>query len=442
MNRSGRFLGTVSTATVALALVGCSSSSKSTAKAPPKPKAVSGTVVMTEPGDNPGDISLRRQLAAAFKKTHPKVDVKVLVVPATNYDQKVQTMIAGGRPPDIFGSGDVQIPNIVSKNFALDLTPYTKRDNYSLSDFYPQVIDGLTYNGKLVGLTDNWDTQVMYYNDSLFKKANVAPPTADWTWDDFVSAAKKLTSTSGKTKVYGAVYDNWFAPYYDQMWANGGDPYPDKGTKCGYDSKESVSAFDSIVGLYKSGVSPTPSQFSGQGAEQLFLTGRVGMMVGSGRWAAYDLRDVKAFDWKVAPIPKGSSGKRANFFHLSMFAIARTSKNPEAAWEFLKYMVSPEGIKLGLSAAQGIPSRQSIAKSAAFTGDPFVTAHNSVQPFIESLPTVHRAPYLPNFSQVNDAVDAQLDAVWALKQTPAQVLPKICQKVNPLLKAGGAPGGG
>ncbi len=442
MGRSGRRLvATASTAAIALALVGCSSSTKSTAKAPPKPKSVSGTVVMTEPGDNPGDISLRKQLAAAFKKTHPKVDVKILVVPATNYDQKVQTMIAGGRPPDIFGSGDVQIPNIVRKNFAFDLMPYVKRDKYDLSAFYKQVIDGLTYDGKLVGMTDNWDTQVMYYNASLFAKAGVSPPTADWTWDDFVTAAKKLTSGTGTKKIYGAVYDNWFAPYYDQMWAEGGDPYPDKGTKCGYDSPQSLKAFNSIVDLYKSGVSPTPSQFSGQGAEQLFLTGRVGMMIGSGRWAAYDLRDVKRFQWKVAPIPKGSQG-RANFFHLSMFAISRTSKNPEAAWEFLKFMVSPEGIKLGLAAAQGIPSRTSIADSTAFTNDPFVVTHDAVKPFIDSLPTAHRAPFLPSFSQVNDTVDAQLDAVWSLKQTPAQVLPKICQKIGPLLKAGGVPGGG
>ncbi len=438
---SRRLLPLVCAAVAVTVVGGCTSSNQTTTKAPTKPKKVSGSVVMTEPGDNPGDIALRRQLAAAFMKGHPSVNVKILVVPATNYDQKVQTMIAGGRPPDIFGSGDVQIPNIVAKNFALDLTPYVKRDNYSLADFYPQVINGLTYGKKLVGMTDNWDTQVMYYNTSLFKRAGVAPPTAEWTWDDFVTAAKKLTSGSGTKKVYGGLFENWFAPYFDQIWADGGDPFPANGTKCGYDSNAAVSAFNSIVNLYKSGVSPSPSQFSGQGAEQLFLSGRVGMYIGAGRWAAYDLRDVKRFEWKIAPIPKGSAG-RANFFHLSMFAIARTSKNPEAAWEFLKYMVSPEGIKTGLAAAQGIPSRQSIANSAAFKTDPFVVTHDAAQPFFESLPTAHRAPYLPNFNQVQDGVDAQLDAIWSLKQSPAQVLPKVCQKVDPLLKAGGAPGGG
>ena len=424
------------------ALQGCGSDEPTDGtEAPPAPQQISGTVVLAAPGDNPGDIALRRQLAAAFMKTHKDVKVQVLIVPATNYDQKVQTMIAGGKPPDIFGSGDVQIPNIAAKNFAIDLNPYIARDKYALDDFYPQVIEGLTYDGKLLGLTDNWDTQVMYYNATLFEKAGVEPPTGDWEWADFTSAAQELTSGSGTSKVYGGVFDNWFAPYFDQMWANGADPFTDNGKTCGYDSPESIQSFDQIIDLYKSGVSPTPSQFGDQGSEQLFLSGRVAMMVGNGRWSAYSFRDVTRFEWKVAPIPKGSKG-RANFFHLAMFAIARNSKNPQAAWEFLKFMVSEAGIKQGLAAAQGIPSRRSIAESDSFKSSSFATTHDSVQPFLDSLPSAHRAPNLTNFNQVQDTVSAQLDTLWSLKEPASVVLPKVCQKVQPLLAAGGAPGGG
>lgn len=424
------------------ALQGCGSDEPTDGtEAPPAPQQISGTVVLAAPGDNPGDIALRRQLAAAFMKTHKDVKVQVLIVPATNYDQKVQTMIAGGKPPDIFGSGDVQIPNIAAKNFAIDLNPYIARDKYALDDFYPQVIEGLTYDGKLLGLTDNWDTQVMYYNATLFEKAGVEPPTGDWEWADFTSAAQELTSGSGTSKVYGGVFDNWFAPYFDQMWANGADPFTDNGKTCGYDSPESIQSFDQIIDLYKSGVSPTPSQFGDQGSEQLFLSGRVAMMVGNGRWSAYSFRDVTRFEWKVAPIPKGSKG-RANFFHLAMFAIARNSKNPQAAWEFLKFMVSEAGIKQGLAAAQGIPSRRSIAESDSFKSSSFATTHDSVQPFLDSLPSAHRSPNLTNFNQVQDTVSAQLDTMWSFKEPPSVVLPKVCEKVKPLLAAGGAPGGG
>jgi multiple sugar transport system substrate-binding protein len=422
-------------------LAGCGGSGSSGSSAPAKPHQISGSVIVAEPGDNPGDIALRRQLAAAFMKQNPGTKVKILIIPATNYDQKVETMIAGGQAPDIFGSGDVQIPNIVSKHFALDLMPYVKRDNYSLSDFYPQVIQGLTFQNQLVGLTDNWDTQVMYYNATMFQRAGVSPPTSDWTWDDFLSAARRLTSGSGSSKTYGAAFDNWFAPYYDQIWEWGGEPYGADGKSCGLDSPQSIAAFQSIVDLYKSGDSPTPSQFSNQGAEQLFLGGHVGMLIGEGRWAAYDMRDVNRFLWKVAPIPKGPAG-RANFFHLGMFAIARTSKNPEAAWAFLKYMVSPQGIKLGLSAMQGIPSRRSIAGSAAFSQDPFVVKHDAYQPFIESVPSAHKAPYLPNFNQIQDQVDAALDPVWTFKKTPAEALPPLCDTLTPELQTGAVPGGG
>jgi multiple sugar transport system substrate-binding protein len=398
-------------------------------------------VLLAEPGDNPGDLALRHQLAAEFMKLHPNVHVTVLTIPATAYDQKVQTMVAGGTPPDIFNSGDVQIPNIVSKNFALNLLPYVHRDHYSLSDFYPQVVQGLTFNNELVGLTDNWDTQVMYYNANLFQKAGIAPPTPSWTWSDFLNAARRLTSGSGTSKTYGAAFDNWFAPYYDQVWEWGGDPYGTTGKTCGLASPQSIAAFQSIVDLYKSGSSPTPSQFANQGAEQLFLGGHVGMLLGEGRWAAYDMRSVNRFLWKVAPIPLGPHG-RANFFHLSMFAITRTSHNPDAAWAFLKFMVSPQGIRSGLTAMQGIPSRRSIATSPSFTQNPFVVRHDAYQPFRESLPTVHKAPYLPNFNQIQNQVDAALSSVWSFRQTPTQALPSLCKTIGPELQTGSVPGGG
>lgn len=407
----------------------------------PAAKPITGTVTMAEPGDNPGDLALRKQLANTFMKMHPGVTVKFVVVPGTSYDQKIQTMIAGGRAPDIFGSGDVQIPNIVSKKFALNLTPYVARDHYDLNGFYPAVIQNLTYDGQLVGLTDNYDTQVMYYNASLFKKAGVKPPTSSWTWTDFVTAARKITSGSGPNKVYGGLFDSWFAPYFDQLWSNGGDPYGADGKTCGYNSPESIKSFDQIQQLYKDGLSPLPAVFSENGSEQAFLTGRIGMMIGNGRWSAYTFKDVKKFDWKIASLPLGTAG-RANFFHIGMFAIARASKNPDAAWEFLKYMVSEQGIKAGLANMQGIPSRPDIAQSASFANTPFNTAHNTVTPFVESIKTVHRAPLLTNFTQVQDTVTAKLNPIWTLKSTPEKVLPTVCAAITPLLKAGGAVGGG
>lgn len=400
------------------------------------------TITVAEPSDNPGDIQARQKLAAQFMQLHPNVTVKMLVIPADGYDAKVLSLIAGGKPPDLFTSGDVQIANIVAKNFAVDLSGLADQSNFDLSQFYPQVIDGLTFDNKLVGLTDNWDTQVMYFNKDLFDAAHLSYPTSDWTWTDFESAARQLTSGEGTTKVYGATFDPWFAPTYSTIWSYGGDIVSPDGTTCEINQPPAVQALTFIKGLFDQGISPSPQQMNqqGQGSEQLFLSGRAGMVIGNGRWAAYDLQSVKRFTWEMAPLPKGPAG-RANFFHLSMFAIAANSPNQAEAWQFLQFMVSEQGIQTTVANAQGVPSIASMVKDPAFTSSPIVTGHETVKPMLESLPTAHRAPDIANFNQFQDQLDAAVDPMWAGTETPQSAMDKFCQSIQPVLAGGNAAGG-
>jgi multiple sugar transport system substrate-binding protein len=426
-------------ATLAVGVLGACSNSPGSSTSGGSAK---GSITVAEPSDNPGDIQARKKLADQFMKLHPDIHVQILVIPAQNYDQKVLTLIAGGKPPDLFGSGDVQIPNIVSKSYAFNLDDFAKRDNFNLSQFYPQIVQGLTFNGSLAGLTDNWDTQVMYYNKTMFQQAGVSPPTANWTWADFQSAAQQLTKGSGSSKQYGAVFDPWFAPLYSTIWSYGGDVTSADGKTCELNQPPAQQAINFILNLYKQGISPSPQAMSqqGQGAEQIFLSGRAGMMVGSGRWAAYDLQSVKRFQWAMAPLPKGPAG-RANFFHLSMFGIAHNSPHAQAAWEFLKYMLSKKGIETTIGNAQGLPSEPALVNDPAFATSAVVKQHDTVKPMLESLPTVHRAPNIVAFNEFIDKEDAAFDGVWAGKQDPQATMDAFCKSIDPLLQSGTAAGG-
>lgn len=393
----------------------------------------SGKVVVAVPSDDPGAIESRKAQAAAFMKANPDIQVQVLTVPSEGYDQKVLTMIAGGTPPDIFGSGDVQIPTIVSKHYALDLKPLIDKEGYDLADFYPQVVEGLTFNGQLVGLTDNWDTQVLYYNKSLFDAKQVPYPTEAWTWDDYVVAARKLTSGSGAAKTYGTVYDPWFVPIFDQIWSNGGEIFNADGTKCELSGPKAVEAMQWVADLLASGVAPTRNQLEqGKEAGELFETGRAAMLVGAGRWAAFDFNEVKKFDWAVAPLPKGSAG-RANFFHLPMYAISANAKNKAGAWKFLKYMVSPEAVRVAAEHAQGIPSRRSVANDPKVAQNELAVEHDAYQPFLASLQTVRRAPYIANFPEIEDELEATLDTVILGKKRAADAAGPLCAKLDQIL---------
>jgi raffinose/stachyose/melibiose transport system substrate-binding protein len=95
-------------------------------------------VTVALPADNPGDIELRNQLAKQFMEENPDIDVKVQVIPSNGYNEKIFTAVAAGNPPDIFNSGDIVIPTIVNKNYALDLTEFIEKDGYNTSAFYPE----------------------------------------------------------------------------------------------------------------------------------------------------------------------------------------------------------------------------------------------------------------------------------------------------------------
>ena len=368
-------------------------------------------------------------------RENPDIPVQVTVVPVEAYDQKVTTSIGGGASLDIFNTGEVLLPSLVSRNSVLDLNAFVERDDYPMKGFFPEVIDGLTVQGKLVGLSDNWDTQVMYYNRDLFDAAGLDYPDETWDWNDFVDAARKLSSGSGIDQVFGAIHEAWFVPLWDRVWSEGGEIFNDDATECLLDQPESVKALQALADLYEEDISPSqPELDQGQDPLQLFVSGRAAMWIGPGRWAAYDLQDADIVDWAIAPKPAGSQGHpRANFFHLSLYAIASSSDNPDNAWKFLQYMVSPEGMKLGLESMQGIPAREKIARSPEFTDDPFVRQHDAYAPFIESLETVHTAPYLIRFDEAENAISAGLDPVWRGERTAEEATARICDEVDQIL---------
>lgn len=391
-----------------------------------------GTISVAAPSDAPGDIALRKKQAKAFEEKYPGVKVNVQVIPRTGYDQKIMTQIAGGSAPDVIGTGDVQIPTLVNRNFALDLTPYMESDpEFDSSDWYPEILEGLTYDGKVVGLSDNWDTQALYYNRALFRAAGVAEPTADWTWDDYRAAAEKLTSGDGADKVWGSFWQKWFVPVADAVAAAGGSVYDEAGRTCTLTSPESIEALTFLDDLRREGVDPgaTEDRVLGREPDEIFAAGKAAMLVGDGRWGAYAFNEAEDLDWAVAELPKGPKG-RSNFFHLAAYSIPSNSKNPDTAWAFLRFMTSREGVMMGIAESQGVPAIKSVATSSIVADQPIVRDHNALQPFLDSLPSARRAPQLTDFNRYQDKVDEALLPLWRGKTTPQAAAEKACKDVD------------
>ena len=70
------------------------------------------------------------------------------------------------------------------------------------SDVWAAIPSNMGFEDGLIHYVPAYTTgPILFYNKTLFDAAGVAYPTADWSWDDFRAAAKKLTNPA--KNVYG-----------------------------------------------------------------------------------------------------------------------------------------------------------------------------------------------------------------------------------------------
>ncbi|OYD15999.1 hypothetical protein CH333_04585, partial [candidate division WOR-3 bacterium JGI_Cruoil_03_44_89] len=103
-------------------------------------------------------------------------------------------MIGGGTPPDVFYMGIEDFPVYVSGGSLMNLEPFLQEDTtWNAGEYYQVLLGGFRYRDSLYGIPKDWSPLVLYYNKNLFDEAGVSYPDENWTWDDFLDAAIKIT---------------------------------------------------------------------------------------------------------------------------------------------------------------------------------------------------------------------------------------------------------
>ena len=89
--------------------------------------------------------SVRKSLDE-FESTHPGLKVRIVHASgSSNYRTKLQTMAAGGVPPDLMYVEATDFPAYHIRGMFLDLTPYAEADeHFSFGDYYPRLMELFT----------------------------------------------------------------------------------------------------------------------------------------------------------------------------------------------------------------------------------------------------------------------------------------------------------
>lgn len=300
----------------------------------------------------------------AFNKAHGGVRVKLTLIPSGNFVQKFGLAVAGGGGPDLASIDLVYVPFFASAGVLRDITPQANRLGY-LDKLNPAHMTNARYQGRLYALPFSGDASVLYYNTDLFQQAGItSPPT---TWDQIYQDAKKVTALGGGRKGFyfsgacGGCNVFTFAPL---IWASGGDIL--RGSGSGQHPTVATdptvrAALEFYRRLWTSGVVPAQAQ-TDNGATQFtpFETGKVAMFATGAFGISTFQHDFPNLHFKVTPLP-GQHGGQSSFSGGDEIAVSRSTKHPDAAWQFLAWATSKDVQQKYFGAAGVAPIRTDVA---------------------------------------------------------------------------------
>jgi multiple sugar transport system substrate-binding protein len=391
-------------------------------------QALKGTVSFMGWGDEPERL-MYETVFKDFEAQNPGVKVNYIFTP-DDYYTKLQTMIAGGTPPDLFYLAEGRIAQFAKDGACLDLDPYIKKYPALTADFVDGLLRYGNYKGKQYAIPKDWQPILMYVNEDIFKASGVAIPTSAWTMDDYLAIAKKLTKVDakGKTLQWGAAVENYRADWMVFARNYGGEWFKDG--KSNWSDPKVIKGMEVMCKVIADKSAPSPEALSGMGQSQtqLFETGKVGMFP-TGRWAVPTYRDSCAgFKWSAVEMPKGSM--RSNPIITAALTASAKTKNPELAIALLRHILSEKSLATVMKLGIGMPAyKKLLAKSE------FVSAPPAVEPFIATGAYIdqkvqYEAVMTGSYAKFQDVIAAQLDLAMAGTISMKEAAAAIDKKAN------------
>ncbi len=308
-----------------------------------------------------------RQIVDDFSKQYPEIKVTIQMVEWLRFNEKMLTMMLGGRAPDISRMSAQWCNRYAELEAFADIEDLLKPEK--IEDFVDSRLASCRYKDMLFGLPQSSIGLMLYYNADLLEKAGIAVPESSensWSWDEFEFACKTIKEKTG-VKYGWSTFKGWF-PLTPFFYQNGGRFFNDDLSKTMYNSKENIEALNWFVAQHKTGIAPISAWTGGDSGVDLFARGNCAFLI-MGNWSLTTFSNrIKDFKWGVTYLPHNKV--RASNVGGENLVIFNTKKKDKAL-KLLMFITNKENIAKFSKEALFIPTRKSL-----LTGDFIYNNHN------------------------------------------------------------------
>ncbi|MDF2815758.1 MAG: transporter substrate-binding protein [Paenibacillus sp.] len=288
----------------------------------------------------------------AFEQANPGIKVDVVILSEKGDTQeslkKLDLAAASGDAMDVLMFSDpASYAQRVSLGMAEPLDSFIAKEGYKVTDEYK--VD-TTLNGKVYALPGKFNPWYVLLNKNKLDEAGLTVPK-DWTWDEFMTYAKKLTKGDGPTKQYGVYFHGPQSGGWMEFMKLAMGNQPDNTEFLKADGTSNLDnplfkkTLEMRVKMEKEDKSSTPytdiisqklayrAQFFNQNAAMLLI----------GSWMNTEIGGTEQFPLNfnvaVAPYPKNAPSDPSGLTPVTTdyVSVAASSKNKEAAYKFVRW---------------------------------------------------------------------------------------------------------
>ena len=414
----------------ALALAACDARGAAGGSRSAAPAKIS--VVTRGSGDGTG---MEQVIIPAFQKQHETIQVEHSSLGGEpEYWTKVLTAHLGKELADVVWASVGGFHALGYRGVFAPLDPLARADKYDFKDYVPAGLETLKVDGKLMGLP--WGGHPGYtgllYNEDLIVRAGQTIPDTTWTWDKLLEVSKVVSRVTGDAAadVYGFTPNTDYLGLTPIIRGNGGDILDKEGKKMTLGHPPALASLNYVRDLWVRHRVAAPL---GSPLSDLFVQGRLAMWQQSygGQFSPGEQRIAGRFKWGMVLVPKGSTGKVGTQLTINGMTISANSKQPDAAWKFLKFIMEPETqLPAVLSGASRPGLRKSVLRHPRLMTE--MKSHAVWVDLIETALPWHQPANL-RWAEVDDLIRRGFQPAWKGEQTIEQTLGQLMPQFDAIL---------
>jgi len=362
----------------------------------------------------PDGTGVWRDLISRFQDLHPGIRVRLIEgPPATNTreDMYSTSFLAGSSAYDVVYCDVIWVPKFAAAGWLLDLTGRLSPED--VADYLPADFRAGSYRGRLYRIPAFTDAGVLYYRKDLVPQ----PPQ---TFDDLVLLSKQhMTNDRAGWLWQGKQYEGLVTVYLEILWGFGGDWINAETREVLIDRPEALQALEFLKETIDTISPPAVTTYAEEETRSLFQNGRsVFLRNWPYVWTLMKESPLRVENRVgVAPMVRAPGRDSAATLGGWGFAISRFTRNPDAAWEFVKFLTQREQLRQVQSRMGVIPARRSLVPP-------------EFAPIFES---ARMRPPIPEYAQASDILQRWLSAALTRRIDPDEALREAARETRSLL---------